>query len=82
MGVGRAIGAGDLQRNDLVLELVGLRGGDRALVAVIGIFVELILREAVLLGHHLRAGELAELDVGIALLDVRALVVAKTVFRR
>ncbi len=33
VGVGRVVGAGDLQRNDLVLELAGLGRGNRALVA-------------------------------------------------
>ena len=78
VGVGRAVGAGDLQRNDLVLELAGLRRGDRALVAVVGVLVELVLGQAVLLRHHFGAGELAELDVRIALLDVRALVVCRS----
>ena len=64
------------------LKLAGLRRGDRALVAVVGIFVELVLGEAVFLRHHLRAGELAEHDVRIFLLDARALVVAKAVLGR
>ncbi len=79
VGVGRVVGAGDLQRNDLVLELAGLGRGNRALVALIGIGVELLLGEPVFLRHHFRAGELAEHDVRIFLLDARALVVAKTV---
>ena len=45
VGVGRVVGAGDLQRNDLVLELAGLGRGNRALVALIGIGVELVLGE-------------------------------------
>ena len=48
----------------------------------IGVSVEFVFGEAVFLRHHLRAGELAELDVRIALLDVRALVVAKAVLGR
>src|SRR6266576_5218558 len=40
MGVGRTVSAGDLQRNDLVLELSGLGRGDGTLVALIGVFVE------------------------------------------
>ena len=79
VGVGRVVGAGDLQRNDLVLELAGLRRGNRALVAIVGVFVELVLGEPVLLRHHFRAGELAEHDVRVFLLEARALVVAKAV---
>jgi len=82
MGVGRAVGAGDLQRNDLVLEFSRLRRRDRALVALIGIRIEIVFGEVVFLRHHFSAGELAELDVRIALLHVRALVVPKAVFRR
>ena len=82
VGVGRVVGAGDLQRNDLVLEFAALRRGNRALVALIGIGVELLLGEPILLRHHFRAGELAEHDVRIFLLDARALVMTKTVLGR
>jgi hypothetical protein len=47
MGVGRAAGAGDLKRDDLVLELSGLGRGNGALVAVVGIFAQFILQQAV-----------------------------------
>src|SRR5436190_1291752 len=42
--VDRAIGAGDLQRNDLVREFAALGCRDGALMAVIGKLVEFILR--------------------------------------
>src|SRR6185437_10842947 len=74
-----AVGSGDLHRHDLVLEMAGLGCRDRALVAVVGVLVELVPGEPVFLGHHLRAGELAEHDVRIALLDARALVMAVAV---
>ena len=77
-----AVRAGDLQRDDLVLELAGLRRGDGALVAVEGVFVEFVLRQAVFFRHHFRAGELAELDVRIALFHARALVGAEAVLGR
>jgi len=80
VGVGRTVGAGDLQRDDLVLEFSGLRRGDGALVAVIGVLVEFVLRQAVFLGHHLRTRELGEHDVRVVLLDARALVGAKSRF--
>jgi hypothetical protein len=51
-------------------------------VAAIGELVEVVFGEAVFLRHHFRAGKLAELDVGIALLDIRALVVTKAVLGR
>ena len=79
VGIGRAVGARDLHRNDLVFEAAGLGGGNRALVAVIGILIQFVFGEAVFFRHHLCAGELAEHDVGVALLDSRALVVAETV---
>ena len=82
VGVGRAIGARDLQRNDLVLEFAGLGCGNRALMAVVGIFVQVVPRQAVLFRHHFGAGELAEYNVGVALLDVRALVGAEAVLGR
>jgi hypothetical protein len=82
VGILGAVGAGDLERHDLLLEVTGLRRRDRALMAVVGVFVELILRQAVLLGHHLGAGELAEHDVRIPRLDARALVIAKAVLGR
>src|ERR1039458_10349324 len=40
-------GAGDLQRDDLVLEFSRLRRRNGALVALIGVFVEIVLGEAV-----------------------------------
>ena len=70
------------QRHDLVLESAGLCCRDRALMAVVGIFVEFVLRQPVFLRHHLGAGELAEHDVRIFLLDARALVGAEAVLRR
>src|ERR1700749_4381514 len=39
VGVGRAVGAGDLQRDDLVLELAGLCGRNRTLVALEGVLI-------------------------------------------
>ena len=63
MDVGGAVGAGDLERDDLVLELAGLGRRDRALVALKREFVELVLRQIVFLRDHFGAGELAELDV-------------------
>jgi len=82
VGIGRAVGAGDLQRNDFILEAARLGRRDRALMAVVGILVELIFGEAVFFRHHFRAGELAEHDVGITFFDSRALVMPKAVLGR
>src|SRR3546814_1863200 len=58
--------------HDLVVERASLGGGDRALRAFQRELIELCLGEAVLLGHHLGADELAELDVRITLQIGRA----------
>ena len=69
-----AVGQRDLDRHDLVLERAALGGGDGALVAVEARSRRAAsLRQAVLLRDHLGADELAELDVRIALLHLRAL---------
>ena len=78
----RALGVLDLDRGDLVLEGTALGRGDGALVTLVGILVELVLVQPVLLGDHLGAGELAELDVRITLFLARALGHAKTVLGR
>ncbi len=77
-----AVGGGDFQRQDLVLEGAGLGRGDGLLLAVIAELVELVLRQVVFLGHHLGAHELAELDAGITLFLVRALGAAEAVLGR
>ncbi len=72
-----ALGVGDLDADDLVLEGAGLGGGDGALVALIRVLVQLVLGQAVLRGHHLGAHELAEHDAGIGRFKLRALVHAE-----
>ena len=66
--LGGAVGEGDGDRDDLVPELAALGSGDGALVGLVAKGVEVVLGEAVLPGDHLGAGELAELDVGVAFL--------------
>ena len=58
---------------DFVLEGPALGGRNGALVREVAELVQLLLGQAVLLGHHLGTHELAELDVGIALLHPRTL---------
>src|SRR5690606_14736381 len=75
----RAILERHFHGNDFSIEKTRLRRLDRLLVAVEAKFIKLVLGEAVLLGHHLGAGKLAELDVRVALFNVRALVEAEAV---
>ena len=63
----------DLDRHDLASNAPRLVAAIALWWLSSAIAVELVLREAVLLRHHLGAHELAELDAGIALLDPRAL---------
>ncbi len=79
--LGAAVGQADLDGHDLVVEQVRTRGSDRALVALEREAIEVVLRQPILLRHHLGAHELAELDAGVALLDPRALVLAEAVLR-
>src|SRR5436309_4577098 len=70
VGIGRTVSTGNLQRDDFILELAGLGCGDGALMAVVGIIIQIVPGETVLLGHHFSAGELAEYDAGISSFDV------------
>ena len=70
------------ERHDFLIEETGLRRLDGLLVAVVAIFIELVLRETILLRHHFGARELAELDVRVTLFHVRALVDAEAVLER
>ena len=72
-----ALGRLDLQPDDLVAEVAALGRGGGAAVAFERIFVELLAGEAVFLGDHLRAHELAELDAGVALFLPRRLGLAE-----
>ncbi len=71
-----AVGQGDGDGNDFVLKRVGLGRRGRLAVTVERVQVQRVLGQAVLARHHFRAGELAELDIGIAFGDAGGGVVA------